>query len=96
MTTLNAGSRPHHPINTGTIWTRGEKLPAVTFQMDVHLWEAFVLLGEKKKKAGMLFSQVHSSVFCRGIEFSYTGQRADVSESMMLILFFFFSAEVST
>lgn len=47
MTTLNTGSRPHRPINTGTVWSRGRKLETVTFQMDTYLYEAFVWWGKR-------------------------------------------------
>lgn len=55
MTTLNTGSRPHRPINTGTIWSHGRKLETVTFQMDTYLYEAFVWRG---KRTWLAISQV--------------------------------------
>lgn len=76
MTTLNTGSRPHRPINTGTVWSRGRKLETVTFQMDTYLYEAFVWWGKRTWSA---ISQVcEDCVFLR-LQLSQSGQMASRS-----------------
>lgn len=71
MTTLNTGSRPHRPINTGTVWSRGRKLETVTFQMDTYLYEAFVRPGKRTWSA---ISQVcEDCVFLR-LQLRQSGQ----------------------
>lgn len=60
MTTLNTGSRPHRPINTGTVWSHSRKLETVTFQMDTHSYEPFVWWG---KRTWLAISQVYEDCF---------------------------------